>query len=52
MKLIRCLPVAAMFAALFIFANLHALGIVGSSLNLVSLITVAGLCPTTLLLAL
>ncbi len=51
MKLIRCLTVAAMFAALFVFATLHALGIVGSSLNLVFPITVAGLQATTLLSA-
>jgi len=42
MKLIRCLAVAAIFAALFVFANLHALGIVGLSLTLVFPIAVAG----------
>ena len=44
MKLIRCLAVAAMFAALFVFATLHALGIVCSSLHLVFPIAGAGLC--------
>ena len=44
MKLIRCLTVAAMFAALFVFANLPALWMVGSSRNLVLPIAGAGLC--------
>lgn len=44
MKLIRFLTVAAILAALFVFANLHAVGIVGSSLTLVFPIAVAGLC--------
>ncbi len=42
MELIRFLTVAAMLAALFVFANLHAVGIVGSSQNLVFPITIAG----------
>lgn len=50
MKLIRFLTVAAMLAALFVFANLHAVGIVGSSINLVFPIAVAGLWTKVLLL--
>ncbi len=42
MKLIRFLTVAAMHAALFVFATLVAAGIISSSLNLVFPITVAG----------
>ena len=41
MKLIRFLTVAAMLAALFVFAYLHAVGIVGSPINLVFPIAVA-----------
>jgi len=42
MKLIRFDKVAAMLAALFVFADFHAAGIVGLSLTLVFPITVAG----------
>ncbi|MFV9674300.1 MAG: hypothetical protein ACNYZI_02845 [Anaerolineales bacterium] len=52
MKFIRFLTVAAMLAALFVFADFHAAGIIVLSLNLVFPITVAGLCTTTLLSAL
>ncbi len=51
MKLIRFLTVAAMLAALFVFADFHAAGVVVLSLNLVFPITVAGLYTTTLLSA-
>ncbi len=51
MELIRFLIVAAMLAALFVFANLHAVEIVGSSLNLFFSIAVAALWTKVLLLA-
>lgn len=51
MKLIRFLTVAAMLAALFVFTDFHAVGIVGSSINLVFPITVAGWRTSTLLSA-
>ena len=44
MELIRCQPVAAMLAALFVFVTLSATGIIGSSQNLVFQIAGAGLC--------
>ncbi len=42
MKLIRFLTVAAMLAALFVFANPIAAGIIGLSQKLVFPITIAG----------
>jgi hypothetical protein len=49
MKLIRFLTVAAMLAALFVFADFHAAGVVVLSLNLVFPITVVGLYTTTVI---
>ena len=51
MKLIRFLTVAAMLAALFVFADFHAAGVFVLSLTVVFPITVAGLYTTTLLSA-
>lgn len=42
MELIRFVKVAAMLAALFVFANPVVAGIIGSSQNLVFPITIAG----------
>ena len=51
MKLTRFVKVAAMLAALFVFADFHAAGVAVLSLNLVFPITVAGLYTTILLSA-